>query len=562
VLCCLLVLIVARVGQIQTSEAEVLRPAALEQWTRSYDIPAHRGTLFDRNGNELALSVPAVTVSINPKLVENGAATVQLLDDLLELDDDTTTALLAEISARRRGFMYVARQVEPSIGEQIDALGLAGVNVDDEDRRVMPGGDTGRSVIGRTDIDGRGVSGLELQYDEVLTGTGGTMQRQIAPRGRTVPGTETITEAPVAGHDLVLTLDRSIQFAAEQVLLERVTELGAKGGTAIAMETSTGDIYAMASVRQDDGGEGYSVTNANYAAVDAYEPGSVAKVVTIAGALDQGVVTPETGFEVPWRKQYYDDLLSDSHQHPDEWMSVAQILVESSNIGTIMVQERMNRFVHHEYMRAFGLGVTTGLGFPGESTGILKDADDLWGSERVTVAYGQGLSSTSIQLIAAVNTIANRGEYVTPRLVRATVDPSGELTDAPPAATRQVVSELAAAQTTAMMKDVVCRGTAKSARVDGLSVAGKTGTALKVADDGTYYNEAGDRIYYASFVGFFPAEDPQITVLVSIDEPPAGTDDRFGGTAAAPVFAELVPTLVHETGITPPVGTTGCPETP
>jgi len=144
VLCCLLVLIVARVGQIQTSEAEVLRPAALEQWTRSYDIPAHRGTLFDRNGNELALSVPAVTVSINPKLVENGAATVQLLDDLLELDDDTTTALLAEISARRRGFMYVARQVEPSIGEQIDALGLAGVNVDDEDRRVMPGGDTGR----------------------------------------------------------------------------------------------------------------------------------------------------------------------------------------------------------------------------------------------------------------------------------------------------------------------------------------------------------------------------------------------------------------------------------
>jgi cell division protein FtsI (penicillin-binding protein 3) len=550
--------VVMRVGQIQMRDADQLRSVAVEQWTRSYDIAAHRGTLFDRHGNELALSVPAATVSINPKLVENGPATIQVLDDLIGLDDATVAELSSAVAAKDRGFVFVARQIDADIGSEIASLRLAGVNVDSEDRRVMPGGDTGKSVIGRTDIDGTGVSGLELQYDDVLTGTGGTIVRQIAPRGRTVPGTEIVTEAPVAGQDLVLTLDRSIQFAAEQVLLERVTEIGAKGGTAIAMETETGDIYAMASVRQDSETGEYAVTNGNFAAVDAYEPGSVAKVITIAGALNEGVVEPETSFEVPWRKQYYDDLLSDSHQHPNEWMSVARILSESSNIGTIMVQERMNRFVHHDYLTAFGLGTATDLGFPGESTGILKPADELWGSERVTVAYGQGLSSTSIQLVAAVNTIANEGTYISPRLVKATVGPDGGLTEAPAAATRPVVSAEAAAQTTAMMKDVVCRGTGKSAIIDGLSVAGKTGTAFKVADDGTYFNEAGERIYYSSFVGFFPAEDPKITVLVSIDEPPAGTNDRFGGTAAAPVFAELVPTLLHETGITPPPGSVGC----
>jgi cell division protein FtsI (penicillin-binding protein 3) len=178
------------------------------------------------------------------------------------------------------------------------------------------------------------------------------------------------------------------------------------------------------------------------------------------------------------------------------------------------------------------------------------------------VAYGQGVSSTSLQLVAAINTIANRGTYVAPRLVRSTVGPDGTMTDLPPSATRPVVSPEVAIQTAGMMRDVVCRGTAKGARVDGLSIAGKTGTAFKVADNGTYFNDNGDRIYYASFVGFFPAEDPQITVLVSIDEPPAGSDDRFGGTAAAPVFAELAPTLIHETGIVPPPGSTGCPSEP
>ncbi len=550
--------LIGRVAYLQTTEAESLRSAAADQWTRSVTIPAQRGTVFDRHGAELAMSVPAVTVSINPKLIDNGPATVQILDDLLELPDEKVAELVAEIAAKDRGFVFVQRQADADIGDEIAAMKLPGVNVDRESRREMPGGDTGRSVIGRTNIDGIGISGLEIQYDDLLTGTGGEMRREVAPGGRSIPGSETVTAQPVAGDDLVLTLDRSVQYSTEQVLLEQVAAIGAKGATAIAMDTDTGEIYSMASVRRDDETGAYGVTSGNFAAVDAYEPGSVAKVITIASSLSEGLVTPETSYVVPWRKQYYDDLLKDSHEHPDEVMSVAQILTESSNIGTIFVQQEMGRERHREYMAAFGLGSKTALDFPGESPGILKQPEDLWGSERVTVAYGQGVSSTSLQLVAAINTIANRGTYVAPKLVKATVGPDGSVVETDPSESRQVVTELAAMQTTEMMRNVVCSGTATRAQVDGLSIAGKTGTAFKAADNGTYFDADGNRIYYASFVGFFPAENPQVTVLVSVDEPPAGTNDRFGGTAAAPVFAELAPTLIHELGIVPTPGATGC----
>ena len=551
--------LIGRVAYLQTTEADTLRSAAADQWTRSITIQAQRGTMFDRHGAEFAMSVPAVTVSINPKLIDNGPATVQALDDLLDLPDDETAQLLAEIESKDRGFVFVRRQADADIGDDIAALKLAGVNVDRESRREMPGGDTGRSVIGRTNIDGQGISGLELQFDDLLTGTGGEMRREVAPGGRSIPGSESVTAKPVAGDDLVLSLDRSVQYSTEQVLLEQVAAIGAKGATAIAMDTDTGEIYSMASVRMNEETGQYEVTAGNFAAVDAYEPGSVAKVITIASALSEGLVTPDTSYVVPWRKQYYDDLLKDSHEHPDDVMSVSRILTESSNIGTIFVQQEMGRAKHREYMAQFGLGSKTALDFPGESPGILKQPDDLWGSERVTVAYGQGVSSTSLQLVAAVNTIANRGTYVAPKLVNATVGPDGAITETAPSDSRRVVSEQAAIQTTEMMRNVVCSGTATRAQVDGLSIAGKTGTAFKAADNGTYFNDAGDRIYYSSFVGFFPAEDPQVTVLISVDEPPAGTDDRFGGTAAAPVFAELAPTLIHELGIVPAPGATGCP---
>ena len=557
VLSLLLVVIVGRVVMLKTADAETLRSAGAEQWERTTEVVAQRGTIFDRNGHELALSVPAAAISINPMLID-GPGTIQMLDDLLDLSDDKVAELEAEVESADRGFVYVARQVDDAVGDQIAALNRPGVNVDAETRREMPGGDTAQTVLGGTNIDSVGIAGLELQYNDLLAGSGGVMTREIAPGGRTVAGSETVVEEPVAGDDLVLTIDRSIQFATEQVLIDRVAEINARGGLIVVMDTETGEIYANASVRRDAETGEPVVTSGNFVAVDSYEPGSVAKVITVAGALNEGVVTVDTTFEVPWRKQYYDDLLTDSHEHPTEAMTVSDILIESSNIGTITIQEQMGRFVHHDYMTAFGLGSSTDLDFPGESPGILKPAEELWGSERVTVAYGQGLSSTPLQMVAAVNTIANDGVYVAPSLVRATVGPDGTTTEVPPAATRRVVSEAAARQTAAMMRDVVCFGTASRAAVDGLPIAGKTGTAFKAADNGTYYDENGDRIYYASFVGFYPADDPQVTVLVALDEPPAGTGDRFGGTAAAPVFADLTPTVIHELGIQPADNSVGC----
>jgi cell division protein FtsI (penicillin-binding protein 3) len=554
-----LVVIVGRVAMLKTTDGDSLRSAGAQQWERTTEVVAQRGTIFDRNGHELAMSVPAAAISINPKLID-GPVTVQMLDDLLDLPDEKVDELLAEVESADRGFVYVARQVDHAVGNQIAALNRPGVNVDAETRREMPGGDTAQTVLGGTNIDGEGVAGLELQYDDILAGTGGEMTREIAPGGRTVPGSEVISEQPVAGDDLVLTIDRSIQFATEQVLIDRVTEINARGGFIVVMDTDTGEIYANASVRRDAETGAPEVTSGNFVAVDSYEPGSVAKVITVAGALDAGVVQPDTWFDVPGWKEYYDVVIRDAHAHGLESMTVSDILATSSNIGTIMIQDAVGRDAHYDYLRDFGFGSVTDLDFPGESAGLLKDQDDLWGSERVTVAYGQGLSSTPLQMIAAINTVANGGLYVAPSLVRETVGADGVSTEVPAANTRRVVSETAARQTTEMMERVVCSGTAKRAIVDGLSIAGKTGTAFKAADNGTYFDSDGNRTYYASFAGFYPADDPQVTVLVALDEPPAGSQDRFGGTAAAPVFADLTPTIIHELGIQPPPGSTGCEE--
>jgi cell division protein FtsI (penicillin-binding protein 3) len=546
-----------KVGFLQSFGAESLRAAGAEQWTRDRGLAAQRGSIFDRNGDELALSVPARTVVVNPLQVEDAAGTAEVLAQILDLDDEQRQGLQDVLEARDRGFAYVARQVDVEVADQVAALELAGVSTYREDRRIMPGGVTGRSVIGLTDIDGKGIAGLEKRYNRILRGTPGEMRLEIAPGGRSIPGSAEVTVPPVPGQDLVLTLDRSVQHAAEQALLRRVGQIKARGGSAIVMDTDTGDVIAMASVRRADGG-GWEVTSGNFAAVDSYEPGSVAKVITVAAALNERSVTPDSLFTSSGYEWFYDRYLSD---HAVGTMTVHDVLVRSSNIGTIRVSQSMgDDFTRKQwhYMRAFGLGEKTALRWPDESNGILERWQDWQGTENVTVTYGQGVSSTPIQLVAAINTIANGGTYVAPRLLEATVDAGGELTEQPPAATRRVVRPKVARQVTAMMKDVVCRGTATAAKVPGLSLAGKTGTGYKAFDNGTYFNAAGDRAYYASFVGFLPAEDPQVTVLVSIDEPPAGSGDRFGGTAAAPVFAELAPTMIHELGIQPPAGSTGC----
>jgi len=561
-------LVIGRVVMLQTADAPVLREAGRDQRTSRTTLRASRGVIFDRNGDELALSVPSTTIVANPKLVTDPVGTVTALAQLLALDPEKQESLLAAFTAKEKSFVYVARQVGDAEGEAVRALRLNGVEAVDEDRRTMPGGDVGQSVIGRTDIDGVGIAGIEQQYDEILTGVDGQQVRQHDRDGRSLPGTETTTVAPVAGSDVVLTLDRSVQWSVEQALLDQVAAVEARGGTAIVMSTKTGEIIAMAGVRISDDGT-YEVTSGNIAAVDAAEPGSVAKVITMAAALNEGTVGADTTFEVPWRKQYSDTVLHDAEQHETGVWPVHEILVRSSNIGTIEVflslgggSLRTAKEKQHAYMRAFGLGEKTPLDFPQESNGILKDWK-LWeGAEQYTMSYGQGVSSTSIQLITAMNVIANDGMYVAPKLVAATVGADGGIEPTLPSETHRVVRPEVAEQMNLMLRDVICddEGTGERARVPGVTVAGKTGTGLK-AQDGSYVDERGRRTYYSSFAGFFPAEDPEVTVLVSIDEPRAddGQITRFGGTAAAPVFAAIVPSIMHEMNVTPPTTGGGCP---
>ena len=559
-----LVLILAglltKVGLMQGGGGEVLRAQAAELWTRSRELPAQRGAIFDRNGDELALSVPASTIAVDPRQVLDPAGTINALGDLVGLSDEQRDELLADMSTCDCGFLYVVRQVDTRIGRQVSSLGLTGVTVYDEDQRIMPGGNTGRSVIGRTDIDGIGTAGLERQYNSLLQGSAGEKTLEVASGGVAIAGTEHVLQPATPGTDIVTTIDRSVQYQAEQVLVRQVGVTGAVGGQIIVMDTDTGDVVAMVSVNRNEQGVPV-VSGGNFAAVGAYEPGSVGKVITVAGAIEDGTVTADTMFGyIPWDYDCTTDVggvLHDSHPH-DPWsLTTAGILVESSNVGTILVSKTIGYERLDHYMRDFGLGDRTALDFPDESPGILKPWNDWTGTERCTVAYGQGVSSTPIQLAAAVNVIANDGVYVAPRLVTATVGPDGELDQAAPGATRQVVSEQTATQMQSIMREVVCSGTAESAQVDGWSIAGKTGTAYKAQADGTYFNADGiTHDYYSSFVGFFPAEDPQVTVLISIDEPKSGFNS--GAQSAAPTFRMLVPTIIHELAIVQPPGSTDC----
>ncbi len=551
--------LVARIALLQTTEADQYVAFGEAQRTKEAELTAERGVIFDRDGDELAISVPATTIFANPSLVIDPAGTAAALGPMLGLTPDEQTSLATDL-AKDRQFVYVARQIDDVTAEAIQNLNLAGVGWYDEPTRVFPAGDLARGVLGRTDVDGRGVGGLEKQFDAELTGEPGKLVRERDGNGRSIPMGKRILEQAVPGDDLVLSISRPIQFAAEQALMEKVNEIGARGGTAIVMDSATGEIYAMAGVRRDKESGEVHVSSANIAAVDAYEPGSVAKVITVAGALNEGTVVPESTFDVPGQQLFYDTVLHDATDHGLETMTVARILAKSSNLGTIAVSQSMGEAKQEEYMRAFGFGTPSDLGFPGESTGILRPHEEWRGTERVTVAYGQGVAATAIQLIGAVNTIANGGSYVAPKLVRSTIDEQGDEHATPASPTHEVIRPEIADQMNVIMRNVICAGTASRAKVPGFTISGKTGTGYKAQPNGTYFDENGHKAYYASFVGFLPAEAPRVTILVSIDEPPAD-GPRYGGDTAAPVFTKIAEVAINQLDIEPPTADGGCPET-
>ncbi len=518
-------------------------------------IPAGRGSILDRNGTELALSIPQKTVFADPGLVRNAPAAARRLAPLLGIDR-------AELVRRLTGpgrYVVLAHTVPDAVAAEVADLAVPGIAMFDEFKRYQPSGDVARSLLGRVSADGsRGYSGLEAQFEPVLGGRSGrvTYERSGGDADRTIAGGRQRVVPARPGRDVVLTLDRAMQFEAEQVLARHVAAARAKGGMAIVMRPDTGEVLAMANVATDPAavpGDPGAVrpTSNNLALTTVYEPGSVNKVITLAGAIEEGVVRPDSSIAVPDRIQVADHLFTDHDPHPVTNWTTTDILATSSNVGTIMVAQQLGRDRIDAYLRQFGFGETSGLEFPNEASAQLLDPADWSGTSIGAIPIGQGLSVTALQMLNAYNVIANDGVLVAPRLVDATGTPTGRRR-LPPSARRRVVSAPTAAAVRGMMAQVVERGTGEKAAVPGYSVAGKTGTARKPLADhmpgNGYMDRDGAYHYVATFAGFLPAEKPELSVIVVLDEP---TSSIYASDVAAPAFSELARYALRRYAIPP-----------
>jgi cell division protein FtsI (penicillin-binding protein 3) len=557
----LLSLLGVRVALLQTLWASDYREASVSQRTRVQVMRAERGSILDRNGRELALPIPTRTVFADPRSVVDPVGVANVVAGVLQLDPQAESELAAKLQNKQSSFVYIARQADKEVADAILALGLKGVSSYRESGRALSSASL-QAVVGRTDIDGVGISGLELKYHDLLTGIDGRIVREVNSSGKSIAAGSGEVLEPKSGGQLTTTIDRTIQFQVDGIVKQQVERLGARGGMAIVMDTKTGEIYAMSNIRINEDGS-YSSESGNFSSVEANEPGSVAKVFSIAAAINEGAVNTSSSFSVPGYQVFdkgtqWEYPVTDAYPHGLEDMSVRKIFVDSSNIGTIQISRTLDTKKNHEYLKLFGFGTKTAVEYPGESRGSLRPVSKWQGTEKFSFSYGYGYSSTALQLAAAVNVVANKGVYVAPKMVLKTTDKDGVETATPASETRQVLSASTAQIMTSLMTDVVCYGTGKLAKMPGLSVAGKTGTAYKLQENGTYTNDEGARTYFASFVGFLPANNPRMTVLVSIDEPDPYSNDRFGGTAAAPVFARIGQVLVNELNIRPEGDDLGC----
>ena len=552
-----------RTGYLQTIGSGQYRDASVSQRTRVNTVHAERGSILDRNGLELAIPVPYRTVYADPREVVDPVGTAHAVAALLAMTPEAEVALAEKLQDKTSSFTYIARQASQEVADSLIALQLPGVSAYNESGRELTS-DGLRALVGRTDPDGLGTSGLEKQFDVLLAGVNGRQVREVSAKGQSIPATQDNSVAAIPGKTLVTTIDRNIQFQVDGILAQQIARLQARSGTAIVMDSATGEIFAMSTLRLNEDGT-YSADSGNIAAVEANEPGSVAKVFSIAAAINEGKVDATTVFNVPPtfianKGTKWQQPINDAYPHGLEDMSVRKIIVDSSNVGTLMIGQTIGPDKLHDYLKSFGFGAKSAIDFPGETKGILQSSDKWAGAKKFTTSYGYGYSATALQLIAGVNVVANNGNYVAPRLVTATVTKDG--VNEPIAAGEQhaVITPETAATMRSLMTDVVCFGTATLGKVPGMTVAGKTGTAYKRQDNGTYVADDGSRSYFASFIGFIPAQQPRFTVLVSIDEPNADSMDRFGGTAAAPVFANIAQVLISELDIRPNAADLGCPK--
>ncbi len=517
--------LLGRATWLQGVQAGSLSQLAAKQHRVSVVLPAARGTIFDRTGVQLAIGQQATTVYADPRQVRDPRVVANAAARTLGVDADS---LVEQLRDTKGSFVYIARKADPEKAALLEKRGLAGVGFYPEERRFYPQGSVASHVLGYAGVDNRGLAGLELQLDQKIAGKPGRETRVIDALGHAI---DVFDERPARdGRSVRLTIDHTIQANAEAVLRQTLTRWQAKGATAVVLDPRTGNILAMANAPGFDAnafGTTPPAVTRNRAVTDVYEPGSTFKLVTVAGVLSDRLVEPQTAFTLPPTIHVADRVIHDAEERGTELMSVARILAQSSNVGAITLAEKLGPTRLYQWMRRFGFGAVTGLGFPSESAGFVLKPDEWSGSTIGNVPIGQGVAVTAVQMAAAYATIGNRGVWVQPHLVERVQ--GGKRVHA---RRRRVLRPAIAAELNAMLQNVVLEGTGALAAVRGYKVAGKTGTAQKPDDQGGYFSGR----YVASFVGMVPASRPRLVVLVTVDEPRGAIS---GGVVAAPAFAKI-----------------------
>jgi cell division protein FtsI (penicillin-binding protein 3) len=534
--------VMARLSVLQLSEGVSYEMRGYSQRLHTFTLPAQRGSILDASRQPLALSVEARDVYADPRFVEDADAEAARIAPVLGM---RATAVRRPLTAPG-SFAYVARQVDLETADRLQAMKLPGIGFLPVSKRVYPDGPLAAQVLGYVGTDGEGLAGLEYQYQPMLEGRPGRLRQEMSPSGQPIAQGVDEMSAPVPGDDLVTTLDRQFQYQVQAALAEAVKANHAKGGTVIVMDPRTGDAYAMASAPGFDAnayGEADPDARRNRALTDAFEPGSVNKVITAAAAIEERAFPLTRTFSVPDQMQVSGFTIHDSHAHPTEEMTLGDIIAESSNIGAAKVAQQVGAPTMSSYLARFGFGRTTGTGYPGETPGVVPQLRDWSDASLATIAYGQTLSVSPMQMASVYATIANDGVWVQPRLATGVIDGDGTFHPADAAPTRRVISPATADTVTRMLASAVQDGTGTLAQIPGYQVAGKTGTALKVDPETGRYG----RTYVASFIGFLPASDPQVVIAAVIDEPTT----IYGGVAAAPLFQQVAQFSIQRLGITP-----------
>ncbi|MCU1358394.1 MAG: Penicillin-binding protein 2 [Acidimicrobiales bacterium] len=531
-------------------------------------LRAGRGSILDRDGHAFAMSVAQPQVVADPTQVKDVAKVATALAKVTGADRADLESTLRKAQARRTAagvpsrYVILDPQVSTAVATKLKDLALDGITTEDRYVRTDPSGTLARAVVGKALADGQveqtstgakgghqGLNGIEREYDRSLHGTAGKLFYEKDPHGRTIAGGRRRLEPAKPGTDLYLTLDQSLQYETEQALTDQVTATGAKGAMAVIMKPSTGEILSMASVSRhaDDTVSG---TGDARPLTAVFEPGSVNKMITIAGAMEEGEVTPETVFQVPSSLPLYDRVFTDHDPHPTQAWTTTDIIVTSSNIGTIKIAQQLGKAKVDQYLRSFGFGQASGLGFPSESAGIMRPLADWSGVDIGAVPIGQGVAVTALQMLSAYNVISNDGVYVAPKLVAAT-DAGRGRTGTAASSRRRVVSATTAQAMRGMLDKVVTDGTGKPAAVPGYTVGGKTGTARipqaeHIGTDG-YMGLDHKYHYQSTFVGVVDGAD--LSIIVTVEE---AKTSIYGSDVAAPVFSHLAAMALRRYQIPPP----------